>query len=186
MTRSAAALIMVVLLASGCSQSDVRPEPAPTRSADLTIGYGRVGPVRVGMTETEALKTGLLRSNAPSPVDGCPTPPLEWRKPFKDDVDVITYQGRIVTLGVTGRGPRTSNGIRVGSSLRDVQKAFPRLLGPAAAGYDQAGGWVHAGDRWIGFLFGAATATKVNASDKVTFIEVTRGKRKPDLIRDGC
>lgn len=177
---------MVMLLASGCSQPDARPEPAPTSSADLTIGYGRVGPVKAGMTEAQAVETGLLRSNAPKHVDGCPPPPLEWKQPFRKDIDVIAYKGRIVSLGVSGRGPRTSNGIGVGSSLRDVKAAFPRMVGPAEAGYDQAGGWVRSGDRWIGFLFGAATASNVKATDKVTFVELTRDKRKPDLIRDGC
>jgi hypothetical protein len=186
MTRLAGALIMVVLLASGCSQPDTRPEPAPTSSAELTIGYGRVGPVRAGMTEAEAVKTGLLRSNAPSPVDGCPAPPLEWRKPFKNDVDVITYQGRIVTLGVSGAGPKTSQGIGIGSNLSDLEKAFPRLQGPAAAGYGQSGAWARSGDRWIGFLFGETADGDVKPADEITFIELTRGDRKPDLMRDGC
>lgn len=186
MTRLAGALIVALLLASGCAKPDTRGAPAPTSSAELTIGYGRVGPVAAGMTEAEALRTGLLRSNAPSPVDGCPPPPLEWRKPFTDDVDVITYRGRIVSLGVSGAGPKTSQGIGVGSSLAELQEAFGQLRGPAAAGYDQSGAWARSGDRWIGFLFGETTAGDVEPTDEITFIELTRGERKPDLMRDGC
>lgn len=38
---------------------------------------------------------------------------------------------------------------------------------------------------FIGFLFGDATASSINGSSKIAFVEVTSGT-KPDPVRDGC
>jgi hypothetical protein len=198
MTRAAAALTAVLLLLTGCGKGDQsEPErPAPTSAAPttgstessevLTIGYGQLGPAKVGMTKADALATGVFDDDLPAPVDGCPAPPLAWKKPFKN-VDVLLGDDeRIVSMGVSGPGPETRDGIGVGSTLAQVKDAYPDLIGPEGAGYGQAGAYAQSGDRWIGFLFGEANETNVDDESTVTFIELTQGERKPDLMRDGC
>lgn len=207
MKRTFAALAAVLMLA-GCNKSAPAPapttdappamSPAPTSSpsaassaespkgaAGLLIGYGSVGPAKVGMSKADALATGVFEAGAPAPVDGCPTPPLSWKEPFKKDVDVLTLDsGAIASLGVSGKGPKTEAGVGIGSTLADLKKAYDNLTGPAEAGYGQSGAYVEDGDAWIGFLFNEAPAAMKDSS-VVTFIEVSKGN-KPGLMRDGC
>ena len=194
MTRLTVVVIAALLALAGCSPSEKpdAPRPStpsataqPTSSSDLVIDYGQLGPAKSGMTEAQALATGLFRANAPAPVDGCPAPPLEWKKAFAG-VDVYTAKGRVTSLGVMGKGPKTADGMRVGSTLLQVKNAYPDLVGPETAGYGQVGAWAKSGDRWIGFLFGEVTDKTITEDAAVTFIEVTRGSVRPDLIRDGC
>jgi hypothetical protein len=208
MKRTFAALATLVLVA-GCNSTtpsaapttDAPPamSPAPTSSpsatatveapksaADLVIGYGSLGPASIGMSKADALATGLFAEGNPAPVDGCPEPPLLWKEPFKADVDVLTTEaGSIASLGVSGKGPKTKNGIGVGSTLTDLKSAYgDDLSGPSEAGYGQSGAYVEEGNAWIGFLLNEAPSA-VKDTSAVTFIEVSKGER-PGLMRDGC
>lgn len=157
----------------------------PKSAADLTIGFGSLGPAKIGMSKDEAMKTGVFRTGNPAPVDGCPEPPLLWKQEF-EGVDVLTKEnGTITSLGVKGNGPKTAAGVGVGSTLAEVEEAYGADLSePAEAGYGQTGAFAGKGDRWIGFLFDA-TASDVKDDTKVLFVETTQGA-KPDLMRDGC
>lgn len=160
------------------------PESTASTAADLTIGFGSLGPARIGMTKQEALATGLFKTGNPAPVDGCPEPPLLWKAAF-EGVDVLTDpKGTIVSLGISAKGPATADGIGVGSTLADLKQAYgAQLSGPSDAGYGQSGAYVTKSDQWIGFLFNPVP-TQTKDSTPVTFIELTKGK--PDLMRDGC
>ena len=152
------------------------------------IGFGTLGPASVGMSKSEALATGVFvdQTKAAAPVEGCPLPPLAWKKRFKN-VDVLTHYktGAIVSLGVSGPGPQTAKGIAVGSTLDEVKHAYgSSLIGPSPAGYGQSGAWAKQGNAWIGFLFNDPPGKLGNLS-QVLFIEVTKGA-KPELMRDGC
>jgi hypothetical protein len=155
----------------------------PAASSDLVVRPGAIGPVKAGITKDEALATGLFDADVKG-AEGC-TFELQWKKQFTG-VDVLTREdGSIGSLGVTAGGPKTEEGIGVGSTLADVKAAYPELSPVSEAGFDQAGAFLAAGEDHIGFLFGEATETTVKDSSKVSFIEVTNGKR-PELMRSGC
>ncbi len=171
--------------------SPIKPTPAAHSDEhpaldELVIKPGAVGPVTVGMSSEEALATGLI---GPGPTDlgeGCIRPLLAWKAPYANALDVQSLEsGKVVSLGVSKKGPATSNGLGIGSTFAEVQAA----LGGAKAeqaGYGQAGLFEYdsASESWVGFLFGEARGD-VKADAKVSFIEVTQGA-KPALIRDGC
>ena len=174
----------------------VTPSPPPTAavpdsekdlpdSTNLVIGFGSLGPAKVGMTKSQALATGVFDTNNTAPTEGCPPPPLQWKKAYAG-VDVLTDKnGTITSLGVTAPGATTKAGVGVGSTLEGLRDIYGgQASSPAKAGYGQSGVFVHQGSGWIGFLFNAS-ASKVNGADLVKFIEVSKGS-KPDLIRDGC
>jgi len=204
MKRMLGTVVVLVLFMSACGseppsddtdftveQTTATPTPAPetpeaeapSGSGDLLIRPGAIGPVEVGITKDEALATGLFDADVKG-VEGC-TFELQWKKEFAG-VDVLTREdGSIGSLGVIAVGPKTEEGIGVGSTLADIKAAYPEVSPVSEAGFDQAGAFVTAGDDHIGFLFGDTTVAAIKDSSKVSFIEVTHGKR-PELMRSGC
>jgi len=204
MKRTFAALAALALL-TACNNTptptkspttDAPPamSPAPSEPAaqtpksvdDLVIGFGSVGPVSIGMSKDDALATDLFDAEVAPAVDGCPAPPLTWKKPFGAAVDVLTKQdGSVASLGVREKGPKTEAGIGVGSTLADLKDAYgDDLTGPEEAGYGQSGTYVDQDGAWIGFLLNEAPSA-VKDDSPITFIEVRKGD-KPGLMRDGC
>ena len=205
MKRTFAALAALALL-TACNNSTLDPaaspttdtppamSPAPSEPAggtpksadDLVIDEGEVGPVSIGMSKEDALATGLFDAENAPVVDGCPAPPLTWKAPFKDAVDILLKEdGTVATMGVSKKGPHTEDGIGVGSTLAELKAAEgDDLTGPEAAGYGQSGAFMEDDGAWIGFLFDAAP-NAVKDDSAITFIEVSKGN-KPGLMRDGC
>jgi len=204
MKRTFAALAALALL-TACNNTPTPTEsptteappamsPAPSEPAgqtpksvdDLVIGFGSVGPVSIGMSKDEAVATGLFDASVPPAVDGCPAPPLSWKKPFSAVVDVLTKEdGSVASLGVHEKGPKTEAGVGVGSTLADLKDAYgDDLAGPEEAGYGQSGAYVDQDGAWIGFLLDPAPGA-VKDDSPITFIEVSKGD-KPGLMRDGC
>jgi hypothetical protein len=158
----------------------------PATPADIALAPGSAGPVKVGMSKTEAADTGLFDTDVASSTSGCPTEDLVWKRAFRDVLDVQTLDdGEVASIGVRGQGPTTEAGIGVGSTLADVLAAHPGAKA-VEAGYGQTGVLVKdaAGDGWIGYLFDAEVE-KVEKTDTVTFIELTASE-KPSVMRDGC
>ncbi len=202
MKRMLGTIVVLVLFTAGCGsgptsegndptveQTSASPEATPETTAspedssDLVVAPGKVGDVKAGMTKEEALATGFFDADVDG-VEGC-TFALQWKKQF-EGVDVLTREdGSIGSLGVTKGGPRTVEGIGVGSTLAEVKAAYLELSDVKAAGFDQAGVFHTVGDDHIGFLFGEATPATITDSSKVSFIEVTSGKL-PELMRSGC
>lgn len=188
------ALVAAVLagsaLLTGCGSND--SDAAPVASigtpgpADLQLAAGSAGPVKVGMTKAQAAATRVFDTDVADPTDGCPVHALLWKKQYGDALDVQALKnGEVASIGVRKAGPKTADGLQVGSSYADVLASNPGAR-VVAAGYGQAGVLVHdtANDGWIGYLFDAKPA-KVAKTTKVSFIEITRGE-KPSLMRDGC
>jgi hypothetical protein len=149
----------------------------------MQIVAGAVGPVQVGMTKQAAARTGYLDVDVPYPACGY-VRDLWWKAPYRNTLDLYTdNSGTLLSIGVAKSGPHTRSGLQVGSTYERVQEVLGDVE-PEEAGYGQTGLFVSEGTGWIGFLFDATPAT-IKATDKVTFIEVTRGT-KPGLIRDGC
>jgi len=179
------AIVVALGFLTGCEL----PSPKPTAngeviesSQDLAIGYGSLGPAKVGMTKREALDTGLFSRQKFDPAAKCKASALKWKKQFKN-VEVRTdTAGTIRSLRVVGPGPKTQYGIQVGSDLADVRGSYASALsGPTKIDPKTAVGFVRKDDAWIGFLFDDDPEDEV--LDPIIFIEVTKGS-KPQLQRD--
>lgn len=164
------------------------PSPKPTTngdviesSEDLAIGYGSIGPAKVGMTKREALDTGLFSRQKYDTADKCKASALKWKKEFKN-VEVRTdTAGTIRSLRVVGPGPKTQYGIQVGSDLADIRGSYASALsGPKKIDGKTSVGLVQKEDAWIGFLFDDDPEDEV--LDPIILIEVTKGS-KPQLQR---
>lgn len=180
------AIVVTLGLLTGC---EGLPSPKPSAngvviesSEDLTIGYGSLGPAKVGMTKSEALDTGLFTREKFDPAKKCKASALKWKKQFTG-VEVRTdTAGTIRSLSVLRPGPKTQYGIQVGSDLADIRGPHASsLIGPSKVG-SGAGQYVRKDGRWIGFLF-AKSPDELDVLDKITFIEVTEGS-KPQLQRN--
>jgi hypothetical protein len=183
--RTLVATVATLALLTGCEL----PSPKPTAnreviesSKDLDIGYGSLGPAKVGMTKSEALDTGLFTRQNFDPAAKCKASALKWKNQFKD-VEVRTDTvGTIRSLRVLGPGPKTQYGIQVGSDLADVRGSYASAMsGPKKINRKTAVGFVQKEDRWIGFLFDDDPEDEV--LDPIIFIEVTKDS-KPQLQRD--
>lgn len=165
--------------------------PTPTTAApgaprEFVVSPGAVGPVKAGMSKTEALATGYFVDNLPAPVEGCPAPPLAWKDEYTDAFDVYTLgNGEITSIGIRSDEVKTAKGIGTGSTYDEVRAAYPDES-LVEAGYGQSGIRVfdHEDGGWIGFLFNP-TVAKIKNDSPVTFVEVTKGA-EPGLMRDGC
>lgn len=167
------------------------PSPAATPTAslpeDLVLSAGAAGPVKAGMDKAAAVATGLLIANEQVPVEGCPVPPLSWKASFAKTFDVQTLgNGEVASIGVHRPGPTTASGLGVGSTYAEVLAAVEDGTAAVEAGYGQSGVREYDPNTggWIGYLFDAAL-DDLDASDQVTFIEITKGG-EPGLMRDGC
>lgn len=195
MRRTLARVTMLLLLTAGCVGSD-EPKPSDSGAApsgaqtalpdlkELVVRPGRVGLVPVGISKVEAVATGLFDADVDGIVEGCKDQ-LRWKEPFTGLDVVYDAKGKVISFGVTEGGPKTSADVGVGSTLAEVQAAYPDLSPVAVMGFEQAGAIQKAGDKYIGFLMGDTTIETVNPESKVTFMEVTSGS-KPQLKRGEC
>lgn len=182
--RHVLAAFMTVGLLNACDLPSPKPSSGGqelSSSSDLRIGFGSLGPARVGMTKREALDTGLFERTKFNPSKKCKASALKWKKQFKG-VEVRTdTAGTIRSLRILGPGPRTQYGIQVGSDLADVRGSYASALtGPSKIDRRTSVGFVRKDDAWIGFLFDDDPEDEV--LDPIIFIEVTEGS-KPDLQR---
>ena len=144
----------------------------------------QVGPVKVGMTKTQAFATGYLDKDVRA--DSCDTvDQLVWKDAYKETLDIYTLDdGAGVVDRCPAARPVDASGLQVGSTFKAVKAVLGQERLPDEVGYGQTGMMVNEGDGWIGFLFDAAPDAMTDAT-QVSFIEVTRGN-PPDLMRDGC
>lgn len=201
MKRMMLGVILMGLALSACSGKTDTPSPTPSvvtptataspsptvfeppKLESLIIAPGGVGPLEVGMPVAEALATQVAVKQ-PETDDGCELSELAWLDSYKNALDVwVGEDGKVVSIGVFKPGPRTAEGLGVGSTLADVSKVYDDAE-MGEFGYDQSGVVVSDGDRWLGFLFDE-TLDEVNRKSIVSFVEVTND-RKPSLMRVGC
>jgi hypothetical protein len=194
MRHSLARVAIILLLTAGCvgsegpngseSTSATDTASAPPDSSKIVVRPGRVGEAAVGLSKVEAIATGLFDADVDGVKEGCKDQ-LRWKSQYTG-LDVrYDEKGTITSIGVTEGGPKTSAHVGVGSTLAQVQTAYPDLSPVAEMGFEQAGAIRKVGDKYIGFLFGDDKLETVNPESKVTFMEVTSGS-KPKLQRGGC
>ncbi|MDX6276836.1 MAG: hypothetical protein QOJ72_964 [Nocardioidaceae bacterium] len=158
----------------------------PATAAQLVVSPGTISAAKVGMTQSQAAATKLFDADVATGDDGCQAVvPLRWKKAYGTVVDVATDESKTIrSMGILGAGPKTPEGIGIGSTLAQVRSAYASLTPITDAGYGQSGAYVSSGTRWLGFLFNEKPKAATDSS-KVTFMEVTEGE-KPGLMRDGC
>ncbi len=125
--RTAGALALCLGLWS-CSEEPPQPRPDPD---SLVIGQGTVGPLRIGMDHADAERTGMVQPDD----GGCrdlivstyPPETIYYEFCLGDDDDL---DGILIKVP----GPHTREGIEVGSTRSEVEKAYrDRLVEKPAA-----------------------------------------------------
>jgi hypothetical protein len=106
--------------------STARP-PAHTNAADLTIYPDHIGPLKIGMSLAAATATGLIVVNpgqgAPGP-DSCTA--AHWKG--QSDHAWMVFNGEYGLRALDSFGDQqTPAGIRPGSTLAAVRRAYPHL-----------------------------------------------------------
>jgi hypothetical protein len=199
MKRLAVPLTALLLMLSACSSgndtpsSSATPTPTPTPTptqtsaapADLVISPGRIGDAGVPMSLKDALATGYFEEQEP-PADAkpCEAQNLRW-KPGYENLDLfINFDDDVRELGVTGPGAKTTEGIAVGDSYRQLQTAYVRLWAPEALSGHRTATFVNEGPKFIGFAF-AEPPGELKASSKIVYIQVG-DEEKPSLNPEGC
>lgn len=160
-------------------------EPEPADVAPFVVAPGRVGAAKVGMSKSQAAATGLFNTDVDHGADDCRgVTPLEWKPSVSKSLDVLTESdGSIAAMGILAGGPKTAEGIGVGSTFQQVRDAYADLTPIEEAGFDQSGNYIVVGDLYLGFLYDVGPFDATDSS-KVTFMEVD--DQKPGLIRSGC
>lgn len=157
---------------------------------DVRIAPGRFDTVRIGDSLESAAESGYFVLDVKTP--GCGTRAIWPTKSWRRSIDV--YQGfedetigTVGTIGVTGDGISTREGVGIGATVADLEAAYgERLIGPRRNDLSQWSYFIRTNRRWLGFLTDASARDGKPTSDaEVTFIEITQGRR-PGLYRDGC
>ncbi|GGN34269.1 hypothetical protein GCM10010109_57070 [Actinoplanes campanulatus] len=104
---------------------------APAKAAALVLGPDGLGALELGMTRSEALATGEIVKQSATHVakwqeinSGC-TPEFRLRG-SSGDSGWVWYQAAGVAVIPAPKGAVTPEGIKVGSTLDDVRRAYPK------------------------------------------------------------
>jgi hypothetical protein len=196
MKRLAVSLTALLLLLSACGSGDDTPSstpsptaspsatPTPTAAEDLVITPGRIGDAKAGMHLDDALSTGYFELTKPAAdPEPCETN-LHWKPAYKNFDLFINIDDDVRELGVTGSGAKTSYGIAVGDTYRQLQTEYVRLSAPKAIDGNRTGAFYNEGPSWIGFAF-AEPPAKLKATSKIAYIQVG-SENEPSLNPADC
>lgn len=113
--------------AAPAASSSAAPSPSASAAPVLVLGPDGLGPVKLGQSFDEALRTGLVSGNPGSSTE-CQ---LRGRFKASGTVDNAVDFGAVFAgkLGVTTiaayPGISTPQGVRIGTSFEDMKKAYP-------------------------------------------------------------
>jgi hypothetical protein len=184
--------IAVLLLVGACGEASEKPkdestketspstsEPTmPTDLESVVVAPGKVGPLVVGMSAKDALDKGLVRESKTAPCPG-----FEATGPLQDVAVLFSGsepEATLLGVLVKVKGPKTTEGIGVGSSITDVKAAYGDELRREKGEYGETPYRIYDGDRAVGFVISdeSKSATKIDA------IEVF--SKSDPVVWDGC
>lgn len=164
------------------SSSPASPSPTPSDGADPTgwaIDANGIGPLQLGMTLSEATAAVASVASPVSSGDVCPNTAIHFFGPAgattADAPLVLAFavDGGLVGIADSARGPSTSAGVGVGSSLADVEHAYPGATSSMRAQVDPLR-TVSGDPGWISFETTADSPTA-----PVTLVHVVAGGPPP-------
>lgn len=176
-SASVVALVLAVVPTPSHAESAVSG-PSDKAVTGLVVKFGAWGPLKVGMTNKQAQKTGMVSTKA----DQC-APGYQMQKRFQHRGYVV-WKGQFPTMTVdriiiTGSKEHTTQKIHVGSTLRQLRHAYPSLSkvysSGAITGQPQSGpndlyvAYIHKAHRGtLGFQF--AYGPKPKPTSKIAMI----------------
>ena len=125
----------LLLLVLGCTRAET---PAPTRGAapDWSVSATAIGATRFGQPVADFART---QGTVPDTSVGAACE-YWWPAGAPAGLSLMVDSGRVVRADLDSLGPKTDKGIGLGSSIREVQAAYPAAQSaPHKYNYDQ--GW---------------------------------------------
>jgi hypothetical protein len=154
------------------SATPTKPARTATATADLTIQPDRIGQLRIGMSLTAAKATGLIVvSPGQDDVEPGQCVSAYWKGQSREEWMIFNGQYGLRALDSFGN-QRTPEGIRPGSTLAAVRRAYPqlkwRLDGDEIPESERTGG-----DAMVDAVKGDGAHYRINITDnKVTEVQL--------------
>jgi hypothetical protein len=99
------------------------PRPA---TSDDAITAGGLGPYKIGVNQEDLVEARLIGKVTASRSENCPGYAGAKGLDRYGSPVLTFYRGRLLRLTVAGDGVKTDQGVAVGTSMKEVQRRYPR------------------------------------------------------------
>jgi hypothetical protein len=128
---------LIAILAGGALLATATPAQAAkaTETAKTTLGPSGYGKVRLGTSAKNAKATGKVVLKMPAGEGACSGWDLTAHRTGKNSVGLYISKKRGVAVIFAPKGVETPEGIGIGSTMKQVKKAYPGLRTAVSAPY---------------------------------------------------